>query len=43
MPFINLDSDGISWIVDEGGSTINVFQKRFKIDNYCLTVVCIYK
>ena len=42
LPFINLDSDGISWIVDEGGS-IKCVSKRFKIDNYCLTVVCIYK
>ena len=42
LPFINLDSDGISWIVDEGGS-IKCISKRFKIDNYCLTVVFLYQ
>lgn len=42
LPFVNLDSDGISWIVD-GKQLAKCSSKRFKIDNYYLTVVFPYE
>lgn len=42
LPFVNSDSNGISWIVD-GKQSIKCSSKRFKIDNYYLTVVCPYE
>lgn len=42
LPFINSDSNGISWIID-GHQSIKCSSKRFKIDNYYLTVVCPYE
>ena len=42
LPFINSDSNGISWIVD-GEQSIKCSSKRFKIDNYYLTIVCPYE
>lgn len=42
LPFVNSDSNGISWIVD-GEQLTKCSSKRFKIDNYYLTVVCPYE